>query len=191
MLRVASNRETLDSPPSRPPTEGSHDCTFRKLAPHSWGLTAGPPLAHAPQRLTAAHALAGHPPPTAPPRLVSRPLLLLLPSILGLSPRPLARSPARRPDVSAQRPRAWTCRSPDFSFASACCEESPDSGYGSRGPTPAVRASCLRRPTAALVTGLLAFHSKEAEAMIGFYGRHLEAIGGERKEGVPRIHWSI
>lgn len=74
MLRVASNRETLDSPPSRPPTEGSHDCTFRKLAPHSWGLTAGPPLAHAPQRLTAAHALAGHPPNRpAPPCLAPPP----------------------------------------------------------------------------------------------------------------------
>lgn len=188
MLRVASNRETLDSPPSRPPTEGSHDCTFRKLAPHSWGLTAGPPLAHAPQRLTAAHALAGHPPQPPRPALSRAPSSSSFPQSLGY---PLARSPARRPDVSAQRPRAWTCRSPDFSFASACCEESPDSGYGSRGPTPAVRASCLRRPTAALVTGLLAFHSKEAEAMIGFYGRHLEAIGGERKEGVPRIHWSI
>lgn len=94
MLRVASNRETLDSPPSRPPTEGSHDCTFRKLAPHSWGLTAGPPLAHAPQRLTAAHALAGHPPQPPRPALSRAPSSSSFPQSLGY---PLARSPARPP----------------------------------------------------------------------------------------------
>ena len=60
-------------------------------------------------------------------------------------------------------------------------------------PDTRCSASCLLRPTAAQLTGPLAFHSREAEAMIGFCGRRLEAIGGEGKRAclIPPIHWSI
>lgn len=53
------------------------------------------------------------------------------------------------------------------------------------------RVSCLVRPTAARLTGPLAFHSKETEAMIGSCGRRLEATGGEWKEGVPHASDSL
>lgn len=58
-------------------------------------------------------------------------------------------------------------------------------------PDTSHNASCLLRRIAALLTGLLAFHSRKAEAVIGCCRRRLEAIGGERKWGVPHASASL
>lgn len=129
---------------------------------------------------------AGCPNRPAPPCLAPAPLPL------PLSPRRLS-SPAR-PQVrslctAAPRPRPiahLAPRSPPRAARSAVRLRLPVSR-----PNTSCRASCLLRPTAALLSGLLPFHSREAEAMIGSCRRRLEAIGEERKQGVPFASGSL
>lgn len=58
-------------------------------------------------------------------------------------------------------------------------------------PDTSCSASCLLRRTAGLLTGRLAFHSREAEAVIGSCRRRLEAIGESSKRGVPHASDSL
>lgn len=125
--------------------------------------------------------------PTAPPPLVSRPDSFPQPlaSLISRSPAdPTSphRGPAPGPaahliprSLPRAAKRATRLRLPFSSPDTRCC------------------ASCLLRPTEAQLTGPLAFHSREAEAIIGFCGRCLEAIGGEGKGAclIRPIHWSI
>ena len=109
-------------------------------------------------------------------------------------PQPLA-SPIARSPAGPTSPHRGPARKP----AAHLIPRSPPRAVRSANrlllpvarPDTSYRASCLVRPTAARLTGPLAFHSKEAEAMIGFCGRRLEAIGGECKEGVPHASDSL
>uniref|UniRef100_A0A7N5JL90 Adhesion G protein-coupled receptor E5 n=1 Tax=Ailuropoda melanoleuca TaxID=9646 RepID=A0A7N5JL90_AILME len=92
------------------------------------------------------------------------------------------RTPAPRPGPIAH----LVSRSPPRAARTAVRLRLPVARHSKSGS-----ASCLLRGTAALLIGLQAFHSREAEAMIGSCRRRLEAIGEERKQGVPYASGSL